>query len=43
MVMEKNKHDLHDKKPTNKYPRKDPQAEESEKSKRKAVSKFLSK
>ncbi|XP_071172809.1 trichohyalin-like isoform X10 [Mytilus edulis] len=36
MVMEKNKHDLHDKKPTNKYPRKDPQVEESEKSKRKA-------
>ncbi|XP_071172806.1 zinc finger CCCH domain-containing protein 13-like isoform X7 [Mytilus edulis] len=37
MVMEKNKHDLHDKKPTNKYPRKDPQVEESEKSKRKAA------
>ncbi|XP_076112779.1 uncharacterized protein LOC143080683 isoform X3 [Mytilus galloprovincialis] len=37
MVMEKNKHDLHDKKPTNKYTRKDPQVEESEKSKRKAA------
>ena len=36
MVMEKNKHELNEtKKP---FPRKDPQTEESEKSKRKAVS-----
>jgi hypothetical protein len=36
MVMEKNKHELNEtKKP---FPRKDPQTEESEKSKRKAMS-----
>ena len=35
MVMEKNKHELNETKKT--FPRKDPQTEESEKSKRKAV------